>query len=375
VLVAMSGGVDSSVAAALLQEQGWEVAGVTFKLFCYGESGKEERACCGLEGVRDAQSVAARLQIPHTVLDMVDLFRERVLNDFAAEYGRGRTPNPCVQCNTHVKFGPLLSWARRHGFSKVATGHYVRSSARVVAGEERVLLGQPADPEKDQSYVLWGVPAEVVRHTLFPLGELAKGEVRARARGLGLPVWDKEDSQDICFVDGRGYVEVLRGMLGNEHALFQPGTVRTSAGEVKGRHPGLVHYTVGQRRKIGVTHAEPLHVTRLEPETNTLVVGSAGELFTRELEAEEVNLFVPPEHLLADRVEVKIRYRHPPAPARVQWLGEDSLRVTFDAPQRAVAPGQSCVVYRDGLVLAGGRIRPSSAGDLPGSSEPRGSDA
>jgi tRNA-specific 2-thiouridylase len=356
VLVAMSGGVDSSVAAALLHEQGWDVAGVTFKLFCYGESGKEERACCGLEGVRDAQSVAARLGIPHTVLDMVDLFRERVLNDFASEYGRGRTPNPCVQCNTHVKFGPLLSWARRHGYSRVATGHYVRSRSCTIDGEETVLLERPADPDKDQSYVLWGVPAEVIRHTLFPLGDLSKSEVRERARALGLAVWDKEDSQDICFVDGRGYVEVLREMLGEAHPLFQPGPVRTTEGEIKGEHPGLVHFTVGQRRKLGVTHPEPLHVTRLEPETNTLVIGTADDLLCDDLEAEELNLFVSPQHLCAGPVEVKIRYRHEPAPARVEWLKEGRVRVRFDQPQRSVAPGQSCVIYRDRLVLAGGRI-------------------
>jgi tRNA-specific 2-thiouridylase len=368
ILVAMSGGVDSSVAAALLQEQGWEVAGVTFKLFCYGEAGKETRACCGLEGVRDAQSVARRLGIPHTVLDMVDLFRERVLDDFANEYGRGRTPNPCVQCNTHVKFGPLLSWARRHGYGWVATGHYVRRVTQSVDGRERVLLARPRDAGKDQSYVLWGVPPEVLGRTLFPLGELGKAQVREKAKALGFPVWDKEESQDICFVDDRGYVEVLRERLGPGHALFQSGEIVDQEGRTRGRHPGLVHFTVGQRRGIGLTSPEPLHVTRLDTERNELVVGDAADLLREELVAEDVNLFVSEEELFAAPVEVKIRYRHEPASARIERAREGTIRIRFDEPQRAVAPGQSCVLYRDGMVLGGGRIGdagPAGCGKTP----------
>jgi tRNA-specific 2-thiouridylase len=356
VLVAMSGGVDSSVAAALLQEQGRDVAGVTFKLFCYGDAGREARACCGLEGTRDAQAVARRLGIPHVVLDLEDLFRARVLDDFTAEYGRGRTPNPCVQCNTHVKFGPLLSWARANGYDAIATGHYVRRAVRRVGGRSITLLRRAADAAKDQSYVLWGLPPGVLAHTLFPLGELDKAETRRRARDLSLPNWEKEDSQDICFVDGRGYVEVLRERLGPQHPLFRPGPIEDDAGRRIGTHRGLVHYTVGQRRGLGLGGPDQVHVVRLETSTNTLRVGPEEALLARGLRAEDLNLFVPPSEIDAGPVEVQIRSRHAPAAARSRIDG-DGLHVRFERAQRAVAPGQSCVVYRDGLVLAGGRIR------------------
>jgi len=355
VLVAMSGGVDSSVAAARLVEDGWDVAGVTFKLFCYGEEGKESKACCGLEGMRDAHSVAHRLGIPHTVLDMEELFRARVMDDFASEYGRGRTPNPCVQCNTHIKFGPLLSWAEEHGYPWIATGHYVGSRRVQIEGGERTLLERAEDPNKDQSYVLWGVQPSVLERTLFPLGSLPKAATRRQAQGFDLPVWDKEESQDICFVDERGYAEVLRKKLGESHPLFQPGPILDRTGRHLGEHHGLVHYTVGQRKGIGVHTEGKLHVTRLEPDTNTLRVGAEAELLERKVSADDVNLFVPPTYLSKGPVDVKIRYRHEPAPALARWV-DGRIEVEFDQPQQAITPGQSLVVYRDGLVLAGGRI-------------------
>ncbi|MEZ4653252.1 MAG: hypothetical protein R3E12_06495 [Candidatus Eisenbacteria bacterium] len=266
--------------------------------------------------------------------------KERVLDDFAAEYGRGRTPNPCVQCNTHVKFGPLLSWARRHGYGRIATGHYVRTETRTVAGESRVLFGCPSDPQKDQSYVLWGVPAELLEKTLFPLGTLSKAEVRDRARLLGLRVWDKEESQDICFVDSRGYVETLRGMLGDRHPLFQPGPVRTSEGEPRGDAPGAGSF---HRRTTqgGGTHPPRTGAsTRLEPESNTLIVGEPRTCSTEQLVAEDLNLFVPPLALTDGPVDVKIRYRHAAAPARVHWLGDGRIRVRFvaTAARRGAGP-------------------------------------
>jgi tRNA-specific 2-thiouridylase len=355
VLVAMSGGVDSAVAATRLLEQGWDVGGVTFKLFCYDEAGAERKACCGLEGVRDAQGVARRLGFPHTVLDLSELFRERVLDDFVGEYARGRTPNPCVQCNTHVKFAPLLSFARRNGYDAIATGHYARIRWIESAGARRPLLETAADAAKDQTYVLWGVPPAVLADTLFPLGDLSKDRTRALARTHELPVWDKEESQDVCFVDGRGYAAVVEERLEDDHPLRRPGVIRTERGAEIGRHPGLLRYTIGQRRGLPSRASGPWHVTRLDAASNTLIVGEARDLLSQRLEAEDLNLFVPPAELAAAPVQVRIRYRHEPAAARAS-VEAGRMLVTFDEPQRAVAPGQSCVVYRDGLVLAGGRI-------------------
>jgi tRNA-uridine 2-sulfurtransferase len=354
----MSGGVDSAVTAALLQEQGWEVAGVTFKLFCYGAGQAGAKVCCGLEGVRDAQGCARRLGIPHVVLDLEELFRDRVLADFVSEYARGRTPNPCVQCNTHVKFTPLLLWARRNGFDHIATGHYARVQRVEIDHGWRTLIGRGSDSDKDQSYVLWGVPAQVLEHSLFPLGDLDKDEVRARALALELPVWDKEESQDICFVEDGDYVRVLRERLGAEHPVFKPGEIRDRDGNLLGHHRGLAHYTVGQRRGLGLGGGEgtlPRHVIQLDPAGGILRVGSVEQLEASGLTAADLNLFVSPACLEDGPVQVKIRYRHEPASARA-WVEGALLRIRFDEPVRAVAPGQSCVVYRDGWVLAGGRI-------------------
>lgn len=362
VLLAMSGGVDSSAAAALLIEAGWEVAGVTFKLFCYGEQGRESKACCGLEGVRDAQAVARRLGIAHTVLDYSELFERAVVDDFVTEYGRGRTPNPCVECNTHVKFAPLLSFAEQAGFGWIATGHYVRRNTLEIDGASYPVLRRAEDPGKDQTYVLWGVPPAVLARTIFPLGDLDKPAVREVARRFGLPVWDKGESQDICFVDGRGYVEVLRERLGERHPLFAPGPIADADGRVLGTHEGLVRYTVGQRRGLGLASNEPFHVIALEPESNRLRVGSAAELGRRSCRVSGLRRFVPVTYLEAEDVEVKIRYRQEPARARVRCR-DDSMEVVFAEPQRAVAPGQSCVVYRRGDLLAGGRIEEAGESD------------
>lgn len=356
VLVAMSGGVDSAVATALLRDEGHEVAGVTFRLFCHGEQESSRRACCGLEGIRDAQATARRLEVPHFVLDLETLFRERVIDDFTAEYAAGRTPNPCVECNTHVKFGPLLAWAQKNGFDRIATGHYARVvGTRGGDDVERHLIARGADPAKDQSYVLWGVPADVPPFLMLPLGGLSKDEVRTRARDLGLPVWDKGESQDICFVAGGDYTETLRARLGPEHAAFTPGDILDESGKLLGHHQGLARYTVGQRHALGLSGPESFRVLRLVPETNTLVVGPAKRLDRGGLTASRLHFFMPPTEIARAPVAVKIRYHHEAAAADARVDG-DRLHVRFREPQRGVTPGQSCVVYRDGLVLGGGRI-------------------
>lgn len=351
----MSGGVDSALAAVLLQEAGYEVAGVTFKLFCYGESASRDKACCGLEGVRDAQATARRLGIPHSVLDLSELFRERVFGDFVSEYVRGRTPNPCVQCNTHIKFGPLLEWGRRFGFDWVATGHYVRRVRIATSVGDRWLLARARHVEKDQSYVLWGLDPALLGSVLFPLGDHTKHEVRDLARNFGLPVWDKAESQDLCFVDDEGYAAAVARSVGEDHLLLRAGEIRDIGGKLLGSHRGLVHYTVGQRRGLGLGGGDSLHVVELEASTNTLVVGTAADTMRRSLIAEDVNTFVPDAELAAEGTTVKIRYRHVPAPATVTRAGV-RLNVRFESAQSAVSPGQSCVVYRDDLLLAGGRI-------------------
>ncbi len=362
ILVAMSGGVDSSVAAALLQQAGWEVAGVTFKLFCYGGSDASAKACCGLEGVRDAQSTARRLGITHTVLDLSELFRVAVYDDFVREYTAGRTPNPCVQCNTHVKFGPLARWARERGFSHIATGHYVRSAVYRCESDrsERPVLARARDARKDQSYVLWGLQPEILSRVQFPLGEMTKDEIRTEASRLELPVWDKAESQDLCFAEGGSYVDVLRRELGEEHGVFAPGEIRDLDDRVLGRHLGLANYTVGQRKGLSLGGGEAYHVAALEPAGNVLRVASVAEVSARRVELTEVNLFVPREEIQRGPVEAKIRYRHTAQAAVVSFDG-DAARVIFDEPQSAVAPGQSCVFYRDDLLLGGGRILSTDA--------------
>jgi tRNA-uridine 2-sulfurtransferase len=356
VLVAMSGGVDSAVAAALLRDEGYEVAGVTFRLYCHGDDESARRACCGLAGIRDAQTTARRLGLAHLVLDLESVFRERVIEDFTAEYAAGRTPNPCVECNTHVKFAPLLAWAREHGFDRIATGHYARVVRREAGGDGgRFLIARGEDQAKDQSYVLWGVAAEVLPYTMLPLGGLSKDGVRARARDLGLPVWDKEESQDICFVAAGDYTEVLRTRLGADHPAFTPGEIVDESGRTLGRHRGLARYTVGQRHALGLGGPHSHFVLRLVPEMNALVVGPAGRLDRGGLTATRLHFFVSPSEVAQAPVAVKIRYRHEAAAAEACVDG-DRLHVRFREPQRGITPGQSCVVYRDGFLLGGGRI-------------------
>jgi len=351
IAVAMSGGVDSAVAALLLTETGADVFGVTLKLWCYGDSGPGERSCCSLSAIEDARRSCERIGIRHYVLNFEDKFSETVIDRFISDYTSGRTPNPCVACNQHVKIGTLLDKVREIGADTLATGHY----ARLEASSEGPVLRKAIDEEKDQSYMLWSVPRSVLAGTRMPLGNLRKAEVRARAREAGLPVAEKRESQDICFVPDGDYAAFVASRVGADDPSFRPGAMINLAGASVGTHRGLAHYTVGQRRGLGVASAEPLYVIALDPSANTLTVGPRSALSAGGFEASEINWIAtaspPPE----TRAVVKIRYHHAGAPARISTEGSRAS-VAFDEPQTAITPGQSAVFYDGDVVLGGGII-------------------
>ena len=348
VLVAMSGGVDSSVAAALLVRQGYDVVGVTMKLF---EDGAElpDRPCCSLDATSDARRVAEQLGIPHYVLNMVDHFGRDVIADFVAEYARGRTPIPCVRCNTFTKFSDLVAKADGIDAQYVATGHY----ARAVAGE----LHRGADDNKDQTYFLWGINRAVVTRLLLPVGEMTKAETRAVARELQLPrVADKAESQEICFVPDGDYVQILRRELGDDAPALSPGRIVTTTGDVVGEHEGFARYTIGQRRGLPGGSADPMYVVALRPETREVVVGSRDALLGTRLSASGVNWLVGTPPHVGDEVQVRIRHRAPLAPAVVDAITDEAVSVTLHTPVSAITPGQSAVLYDGTRVLGGGFI-------------------
>lgn len=356
VLVAMSGGVDSSVAAALLQEQGHNVIGVTMKTFCYSESDADAngpgKTCCGLDGIMDARRVADRLGIPHYVFDVEREFTRDVIDDFVSEYAAGRTPNPCVRCNGNTKFRDLLRRGRMLGCDAIATGHYARMGTD--ANGAPVLL-RGLDEKKDQSYFLWSLPPEMLPQLLFPLGELTKPEVRERARELGLVTAEKPESMEICFVPSGNYVDFLEKKLGTEHAALTTGNLVTTSGDVIGEHDGYARYTVGQRKGLGGGRSLPLYVIGTRPATREVVVGTMEDLDRTDVTVGGLN-WLATIPLPGDAVRVQVRHRAPAVDARVESISEEGVRLTLHKPQRAVTPGQSAVIFRDDIVLGGGRI-------------------
>ena len=348
VLVAMSGGVDSSVAAALLVQQGYEAIGVTLKLFCYGDE-VPDRPCCSLDSIADAASVANNIGIPHYVLDFEDKFSEAVIQNFVSEYSLGRTPIPCVRCNSFTKFRDLLQHADELDCDYIATGHY--------AVTQDGALYRGIDPVKDQTYFLWGIDRSVVSRMLTPVGNLTKSETRAIARELGLVTADKQESVEICFVPNDDYVSVLEQHLPSDAPALSVGPIVTTAGEVVGEHHGYARYTIGQRRGLPGGFGEAMYVISIVPEDRKVIVGTANELFGHRVELSELNWLSEPLETDAT-CQVQVRYRSPSVPARVvEPRRTDTLALDLAQPVRAIAPGQSGVMYGErGKLLGGGVI-------------------
>lgn len=350
VVVAMSGGVDSSVATALLKQEGYEVVGVTMQLWPANEFG-----CCG--AVSDAKRVAHRLSIPHYVMNFRQVFAQEVIANFCHEYSLGRTPNPCIRCNQHIKFAALLQRAKELDADFVATGHY----ARIEYDKEsrRYLLKRGIDLKKDQSYVLYALTQDQLSHILLPLGHLTKEKVRQMAQELGLPVADKAESQEICFIPDDDYPGFLKEYM---PSAAKQGPILDQRGNILGQHQGILFYTIGQRKGLGISARKPLYVVAIDGKNNALIVGSKKDTYQYELIATEINWIVIEQLRQPIKAKVKIRYLHPGAEAMITPLNKDSVHIKFTEPQMAITPGQAVVFYNGNSVIGGGTIEADRAG-------------
>lgn len=352
VVVGMSGGVDSSVAAFLLKKQGYDVIGVTMQIWQDEEQAVQEEngGCCGLSAVEDARRVAAALDIPYYVMNFKDSFQKNVIDYFIEEYLRGRTPNPCIACNRYVKWESLLQRSLAIGADHIATGHYARV-VRLPNG--RYTLRRSAAAGKDQTYALYNLTQEQLKRTLMPVGDYSKEEIRAIAEEIGLQVAAKPDSQDICFVPDGDYASYIEERTGEK---MPEGNFITPEGKVLGRHKGIIHYTVGQRKGLGLALGYPAFVLEIRSETNEVVIGTHAESLAGFLRADHLNFMAVEDLTEPVHVFTKIRYNHKGVWATIEKTGEDELRCTFDEPQRAVTPGQAVVFYEGDYVLGGGTI-------------------
>jgi tRNA-specific 2-thiouridylase len=362
--VAMSGGVDSSTVAAVLQEQGRAIVGLTMQLWNQRRlpelqgDGPARHRCCSLDDVYDAKRVAQHLNFPHYVVNFEEHFEERVVRPFVDQYLAGRTPIACTNCNTDVKFEPLLRMARQIGAERLATGHYARIQRNEQTRRWELLRGR--DESKDQSYFLWGLSQEQLSRSDFPLGELTKEEVRALARRVNLPVAEKPESMELCFVPNGSYVQFIQAYSRERGVALEngEGEIVTGDGEVIGRHTGVHQFTIGQRKGLGFATGKPLYVVAIDPQNNRVVVGEDDALRTTACEIENVNWIAcggNPDARL--RAAVKIRHKHEAAAATIEALDSTRARVTFDLPQRAITPGQGAVFYSGDVVIGGGWIR------------------
>lgn len=349
-IIAMSGGVDSSVAAFLTKNMGYECIGATMKLFDNDEIGQSrEKSCCSLEDTKDARSVAESLGMKYYVFNFSDCFKSSVIDRFVNDYENGRTPNPCIDCNRHLKFDRLFKRAEEIGFDYVVTGHY----ARIEKNGERYLLKKAVDDTKDQSYVLYSMTQHQLAHTLFPLGSMCKSEARKIAEERGFINAKKRDSQDICFVQGGKYTDFIKEYTKKN---YPEGDFKDIYGNVIGKHKGIIYYTVGQHKGLGISSEVPLYVKEVCPKDNSVILCESEDLFSKTLNASDINLISVETIEKPMRVMAKVRYRQQEQAATVVQTGENTIRVDFDEPQRAVTKGQAVVLYDNDTVVGGGTI-------------------
>ena len=355
VVVAMSGGVDSSVAVALLKDKGYDAIGATMQIWPSNHEAEgldRVGGCCGFDAVADAKKVAYELDIPHYVMNFRDIFGEKVISNFCDEYNRGRTPNPCIRCNEHIKFDALLKRAKELDADFVATGHYARIEYDEISG--RYILKKGVDHSKDQSYVLYVMTQDQMKHVLMPLGNFTKQNVRKLARERGLPVAEKAESQEICFIPDDDYRSFLKEHLPQ---AAKPGPILDKQGKVLGQHRGVLFYTVGQRKGLGISAREPLYVTAIDPQRNAIIVGTKEEVYSDELIAADLNWIAIESLEQPIEVKAKIRYRCQEADAAITPIvGENGVHVKFKEPQMAITPGQAIVFYHGEIVVGGGTI-------------------